>query len=72
MSGLFSDESKRRQEVLRARDKELLKQLQESARYMGAPDKKITVDKRTHRIRFAEETEDVVTIIIEPKATSSL
>ncbi|HEV2765762.1 MAG TPA: hypothetical protein VGV38_22445 [Pyrinomonadaceae bacterium] len=27
----------------------------------------ITVNKRSHRIRFEGETEDVVTLIIEPK-----
>lgn len=67
MSRLFSDESKRRQEELRARDKQLLKELQEVTHNLDSPDRRLTVNKRTHRIRFEGETEDQVTIVIEPK-----
>ena len=52
----------------RAHGKQLLKELIEMAGRMGqhsTPESKITVNKRTHRIRFENETEDQVTIIIE-------
>ena len=31
------------------------------------PTERIIVDKRTHRIRFEDETESQVTVVIEPK-----
>lgn len=53
----------------RERGKQLLKELIEMAGRMGqhnrAPESKLTVNKRTHRIRFENETKDQVTIVIE-------
>lgn len=33
---------------------------------------KIAVNKQTHRIRFEDETEDSVTIVVEPKEQSKV
>ena len=44
--------------------KELLKELQQKADEVK-PTRRITVNKRTHRVRFENETEDEVTIVIE-------
>ncbi len=56
----------------RDEDKRLLKELQDAANNITfehghEPVVKRTVNKRTHRIRFENETEDQVTIIIERK-----
>jgi hypothetical protein len=67
MSGLFNHESKRRQQEAIARDENLLKELQEAARNLTSQDRRITVNKRTQRIRFENETEHSVTIIVEKK-----
>ncbi len=52
-----------------AKSKRLLEELKQVARSISQPDaeRRITVNKRTHRIRFEDETEDQVTIVIEPK-----
>ena len=52
--------------------KRLLKELQEAAAQIksqrdGTLNVRHTINKRTHRIRFENETEDQVTIIIEPQ-----
>ena len=59
-------------EIMR-RNKEALAQLRKAAEglrrdheHPGA--QSITVNKRTHRIRFEGETEDEVTVVIEPRA----
>ncbi len=60
------DESIRRLNESRAKLDETLRRLQ--AERAGAQDKRLqrlTVNKRTHRIRFDNETEDQVTIVIE-------
>ena len=66
---MADDRMRRRTE----RDKKLLKQLQDYAREINLehrrPDTRaMIVNKRTHRIRFENETEESVTIVIEPKA----
>lgn len=62
------DESKRRHEELLARDKHLLRELQQLSEKIKTPDlNRLTVNKRTHRIRFENESEDEVTIVIEPR-----
>ena len=43
---------------------EILKELQQKADETKAV-RRITVNKRTHRVRFENETEDEVTIVIE-------
>ena len=64
----LSDESKRKYEELRARDKQLLRELQQAVGKIESPGlKKLTVNKRTCRIRFENESEDEVTIVIEPR-----
>ena len=62
--------------LARDESKRLLKELQEAADRItferGSQGVvRRTIDKRTHRIRFADETEEQVTIIIEPKVESS-
>lgn len=62
--------------LARDESKRLLKELQETAAQIAfergsQSTLRQIVNKRTHRIRFADETEDQVTIIIEPKVESS-
>ena len=55
------DETMRRIKELQASSERRLKELRSKE-----PDqRRIYVDKRTHRIRFEDETEDSVTIVIE-------
>jgi hypothetical protein len=59
------EEMLRKLKQLRAKSDESVRRLQE------VREKRVTtikVDKRTQRIRFEGETEDQVTVIIEPKA----
>ncbi len=55
-----------------AESKRLLKELNEQAEDLkrknaDPPARRITVNKRTHRIRFEGETEDEVTIVVEKR-----
>ncbi len=52
-----------------AKSKRLLEELKQLASSISQPDaeRRITIDKRRQRIRFEDETEDQVTIVIEPK-----
>ncbi len=52
-----------------AKSKRLLEELKGLARSLSHPDaeRRMTVNKHTHRIRFEDETEEQVTIVIEPK-----
>ena len=52
-----------------AKNKRLLEELRQLAGSISQPDaeRRVVVNKRTHRIRFEDETEDQVTIVIEPK-----
>jgi len=52
-----------------AKSKRLLEELKQLASSISQPDaeRRITIDKRTQRIRYEDETEDQVTIVIEPK-----
>ena len=47
---------------------EILKELQQKADETKAV-QRITVNKRTHRVRFENETEDEVTIVIEKEGS---
>ncbi len=49
--------------------KRLLKELQAAAKmtHEAPPIERITVNKRTHRVRFENETESEVTIVIEKR-----
>ena len=38
-----------------------------SGSYEPRPEQRYVVDKRTHRIRFEDESESQVTVVIEPK-----
>jgi hypothetical protein len=59
--------SDRREEI--ERHIRLLKRLQADMERERRDDVRIIrVDKRTHRIRFEEETEDEVTVVVEKKA----
>ena len=65
----MTDEERNRQlpEKLR-QDKALLDKLKLLVAGIGQPDTRmLVVNKRTHQIRFENETEDEVTIIIEGK-----
>ncbi len=52
-----------------AKSKRLLEELKVLVRSLSQPEaeRRVVVNKRTHRIRFEDETEEQVTIVIEPK-----
>ena len=58
------DETLRKLEQLKARSDESIRRLQETQEKRTTT---IKVNKRTQRIRFEGETEDQVTVVIEPK-----
>ncbi len=49
-----------------------IKEIPEKQQSPGPPVKRITVNKRTHRVKFENETESEVTIVIEEKEGGKL
>ncbi len=49
-----------------------IKDTREKQQSPGPPVKRITVNKRTHRVKFENETESEVTIVIEEKEGGKL
>jgi hypothetical protein len=65
----FPFEGRERHERLIQRDKQLLKELIEASSRIGSrePPSRIRVNKRKYRIRFENETENEVEIVIEKR-----
>jgi hypothetical protein len=60
-----TNESKQRDKQLLDELKQFSGELKQQAKNIMPDSRSLTVNKRTHRIRFENETEDEVTIIIE-------
>jgi hypothetical protein len=65
----MNEEERQRDDRIKQETRQLLKELIEITELIksNSPTQRILVDKRTQRIRFENESEDQVTIIIERK-----